>query len=147
MGRLLCVALQRQGCLMNQHRGTLDPPVHLLDPFAGDINPVPRDGCARCAAEAARRDAARDAGHLFVAVDASNEIRRHPRHRVVQGDVSGAGVGHGPVQRRRGENVVAWWLMKDGNPQDDSDSGNKHGGGGSDEGGNTNDGQDPAEGR
>ncbi|GAA3616736.1 hypothetical protein ACLIYM_28290 [Streptomyces fenghuangensis] len=34
-----------------------------------------------------------------------------------------------------------------GNPQDDSDSGNKHGGGGSDEGGNTNDGQGPADGR
>lgn len=41
-----------------------------------------------------------------------------------------------------------WWLtMADsGNPQDDSDSGNKHGGG-PDEGGNTNDGQGPADGR
>ncbi|WP_190232907.1 hypothetical protein [Streptomyces avicenniae] len=34
-----------------------------------------------------------------------------------------------------------------GNPQDDSNSGNKHGGGGSDEGGNTNDGQNPADGK
>jgi hypothetical protein len=41
-----------------------------------------------------------------------------------------------------------WRTMADGgNPQDDSDSGNKHGGGGSDEGGNTNDGQGPADGR
>ncbi|WP_030680141.1 hypothetical protein [Streptomyces rimosus] len=97
---------------MNEHRGTLDPPVHLLDPFAGDINPVPATGCARCAAEAARRKAARDAGHLFVAVEASNEIRRHPSHRVVQGDVSGTRVAPG-----------------------------------SDDGGNTNDGQGPADGQ
>lgn len=41
------------------------------------------------------------------------------------------------------------WIMRadGGNPQDDSDSGNKHGGGGSDEGGNTSDGQGPADGR
>lgn len=38
------------------------------------------------------------------------------------------------------------WIVW-GNPQDDSDSGNKHGGGGSDEGGNTNDGQGPADGK
>ncbi|MFE6686016.1 hypothetical protein ACFVFQ_05995 [Streptomyces sp. NPDC057743] len=43
----------------------------------------------------------------------------------------------------------AWWLTMatGGNPQDDSDSGNKHGDGGSDEGGNTNDGQGPADGK
>ncbi|WP_406409199.1 hypothetical protein OG923_10300 [Streptomyces halstedii] len=41
-----------------------------------------------------------------------------------------------------------WTLHVDGgNPQDDSDSGNKHGGGGSDEGGNSSDGQGPADGR
>jgi hypothetical protein len=40
------------------------------------------------------------------------------------------------------------WITRadGGNPQDDSDSGNKHGGGGSDEGGNTSDGQGPADG-
>ncbi|WP_033037592.1 hypothetical protein [Streptomyces monomycini] len=104
---------------MNEHRGTLDRPVHLLDPFAGDIDPAPREGCARCVAEGERRTGARAAGLVFVAVEASHEIRRHPRH----------------------------WPAMSGNPQDDSDSGNKHGGGGSDEGGNTNDGQGPAEGR
>ncbi|WP_406344779.1 hypothetical protein [Streptomyces sp. NBC_00648] len=45
------------------------------------------------------------------------------------------------------QNRVWWLTMADGNPQDDSDSGNKHGGGGSDEGGNTNDGQNPADGK
>lgn len=42
-----------------------------------------------------------------------------------------------------------WRLLtvEGGNPQDDSDSGNKHGGGGSDEGGNTNDGRGPADGK
>ncbi|MFH8747215.1 hypothetical protein ACH4GK_08240 [Streptomyces rimosus] len=65
---------------MNEHRGTLDPPVHLLDPFAEYINPAPKEGCTRCAAEAVFRAEARDAGFVFVAVEASNEIRRHPRH-------------------------------------------------------------------
>ncbi|WP_268867533.1 hypothetical protein [Streptomyces blattellae] len=39
------------------------------------------------------------------------------------------------------------WIMAADGGQDDSDSGNKHGGGGSDEGGNTNDGQGPADGK
>ncbi|MFH8405985.1 hypothetical protein ACH4FX_14580 [Streptomyces sp. NPDC018019] len=83
---------------MNEHRGTLDPPVHLMDPFAGDINPVPVGGCDRCLAEASRREAARDAGFVFEAVDASNEIRRHPRHRPGRAGGSGtAVVGPGPV--------------------------------------------------
>ncbi|MER5885144.1 hypothetical protein ABT160_15055 [Streptomyces sp. NPDC001941] len=44
--------------------------------------------------------------------------------------------------------MTKWWtLFMAGNPQDDSDSGNKHGGGGSDEGGNTSDGQNPADGK
>ena len=47
-----------------------------------------------------------------------------------------------------GDHMLDRWLtMADGNPQDDSDSGNEHGGGGSDEGGNTDDGQGPADGR
>ncbi|GAA4117272.1 hypothetical protein GCM10022284_71300 [Streptomyces hundungensis] len=47
-----------------------------------------------------------------------------------------------------GRDMRRWWLtMAEGNPQDDSDSGNKHGGGGSDEGGNTNDGQTSADGK
>ncbi|MEV5939839.1 hypothetical protein [Streptomyces sp. NPDC051994] len=47
-----------------------------------------------------------------------------------------------------GTDMRVWGLtMAAGNPQDDSDSGNKHGGGGSDEGGNTNDGQGPADGK
>ncbi|MFH8343510.1 hypothetical protein [Streptomyces sp. NPDC018045] len=89
---------------MNEHRGTLDRPVHLLDPFARDINPDPKEGCARCAAEAECRAGARAAGLVFVAVEASHEIRRHPRHTPAMG-----------------------------HPQDGSDSGKKHGGGGSDE--------------
>lgn len=54
------------------------------------------------------------------------------------------------VQNQRRTSVRARWIVEatgGGNPQDDSDSGNKHGGGGSDEGGNTNDGQGPADGR
>ncbi|MEU2792118.1 hypothetical protein [Streptomyces sp. NPDC007100] len=66
---------------MNEHRGTLDPPVYLLDPYTGGINPDPKAGCRRCAAEAVRRDEARRAGLVTVAVAASNEIYRHPRHR------------------------------------------------------------------
>lgn len=44
--------------------------------------------------------------------------------------------------------MEAQWIARNdgGNPQDDSDSGNKHGGGGSDEGGNRSDGQGPADG-
>ncbi|GAA2731963.1 hypothetical protein GCM10010360_16940 [Streptomyces nogalater] len=54
----------------------------------------------------------------------------------------------GRVTPHGGNTMRDWWLtMADGNPQDDSDSGNKHGGGGSDEGGNTNDGRGPADGR
>lgn len=55
----------------------------------------------------------------------------------------------GTINHRRYPEMRKWWLTiaADGNPQDDSDSGNKHGGGGSDEGGNTNDGQGPADGR
>jgi hypothetical protein len=59
-----------------------------------------------------------------------------------------SGTGDRPHRQSGGNQVRSWWLTKaDGNPQDDSDSGNKHGGGGSDEGGNTNDGQGPADGR
>lgn len=53
-----------------------------------------------------------------------------------------------PRSARRTQ-MQAWWMLQatdGGNPQDDSNSGNKHGGGGSDEGGNTNDGQGPADG-
>lgn len=44
------------------------------------------------------------------------------------------------------EHTRSLTMADGGNPQDDSDSGNKHGGGGSDEGGNTSDGQGPADG-
>jgi len=47
----------------------------------------------------------------------------------------------------RNSNAPAFVLAMSGNPQDDSDSGNKHGGGGSDEGGNSSDGQGPADGK
>ncbi|MGI5353285.1 S8 family serine peptidase [Streptomyces sp. CA-250714] len=56
--------------------------------------------------------------------------------------------GAQPTARRYTMESLPWITRAEGgNPQDDSDSGNKHGGGGSDEGGNTSDGQGPADGQ